>query len=103
MPLFGLVKAELAFDHAMILRDAIDWLAATTTPSESLLAFLPEIFEGADLKALFTYLGRPTSDIEPWCLQAIAHDLCERLPGRKKRYRSLVEDFTEFSREDLKE
>jgi 8-oxo-dGTP diphosphatase len=103
VPLNVLITKELAFDHALILQEAVEWLDSMTVPAASLLAFLPEIFEVADVKALAKYLGWPMTVVESWCEEAVARDLCERLPGRKKRFRSLVEDAADFQRLDVKE
>jgi 8-oxo-dGTP diphosphatase len=94
--------SSLAFDHAEILHDAIDWLVHSPAETMVVLRLLPEVFTVGDVQALFRAFGVPLTRAKKWCEAVEENCLAARLPGRKRLYRSLLVDATLCFRSDFK-
>jgi 8-oxo-dGTP diphosphatase len=101
-PLDDLISSPLAFDHAEILAVAEKWLGKLLAAPAAVSAFLPEVFVEADVRNLMRCVGHPMSDAAGWCDYAIEQGLCRRMPGRAKRYESLLIDATDLRRGELR-
>jgi len=102
MPLDNLLGQEMAFDHSAILEDALRWLTRYLAVPATVSAFLPEVFTEADVQSVLKRCGQEDTDAGDWCAYAQERGLCERMPGRKKQYRSLLMDATELRRGEFK-
>lgn len=96
VPLPVLSLESMAFDHEVIVDDAASWLNRLLATPVTLNAFLPEEFDERDVRELLRHFGWSSTSAGPWCRQTVEQGLCEPLPGKKKRYRSLVSDATEL-------
>ena len=56
----------LAFDHAAILRDALDWLGRSVVAGPAGLAILPDEFDRDAVRTLFHALGLPLRSATTW-------------------------------------
>jgi 8-oxo-dGTP diphosphatase len=102
MSLDRMIATPLAFDHAEIFRDAVKWLGRLLAVPATVSAFLPAVFVEADVRRLLKCFNHPESDAAAWCDYAIEQGLCRRMPGRAKKYESLLMDATELRRGRLK-
>jgi 8-oxo-dGTP diphosphatase len=57
---------ELAFDHALIVAAALDWLHHEVECGPTGLAMLPDAFGDAEIKALHRAVGNPTRTATAW-------------------------------------
>ncbi len=57
---------ELAFDHALIVGAALDWLRHAIESGPIGLALLPDAFGDAEIKALHRAVGNPARTATAW-------------------------------------
>ena len=78
---------ELAFDHALILGAALDWLRRAIERGPIGLALLPDAFGDAEIKALHHAVGNPARTATAWRSRMIRAGRIIPVEGTGVRYR----------------
>ncbi len=78
---------ELAFDHALILGAALDWLRHAIELGPTGLAILPGEFGDAEVKALHRAVGNSTRTATAWCSRMKRAGQIIQVEGASVHYR----------------
>lgn len=81
------IKQALAFDHQMILNDALAWLRAGVEDGPVGLALLPDPFDRDDARSMFHAVGLPLRHSARWLGRCIKGEWIEPVEGEGQRYR----------------
>jgi 8-oxo-dGTP diphosphatase len=77
----------LAFDHALILNDALEWLRKGVEAGPLGLALLPDPFDRDDARSMFHAVGLPLRHSARWLGRCAKEQWIEPLEGDAQRYR----------------
>jgi 8-oxo-dGTP diphosphatase len=77
----------LAFDHAQILNDALDWLRKGVEAGPLGLALLPDPFDRDDARSMFHAVGLPLRHSARWLGRCAKELWIEPVEGDSQRYR----------------
>ena len=79
----------LAFDHDAMLDQALRWLVAGVLDGSVGLDLLPETFDEAEVRSLFSAVVQTTSGVARWLRRMQTARLIEPVEGATKRYRAV--------------
>lgn len=77
----------LAFDHAIILADALEWLRKGVEAGPLGLALLPDPFDRDDARSMFHAVGLPLRHSARWLGRCVKEEWIEPLEDDAQRYR----------------
>lgn len=77
----------LAFDHAQILNDALEWLRKGVEAGPLGLALLPDPFDRDDARSMFHAVGLPLRHSARWLGRCAKERWIEPVEGDSQRYR----------------
>ncbi len=81
---------ELAFDHAMIVHDALECLLSMVDLGDRGVELLPKAFTMADIERLFRSIGETPEEAEHWRDYMLDLGRIEPVPRSKTKYRKVV-------------
>jgi 8-oxo-dGTP diphosphatase len=79
----------LAFDHAAILSDALDWLRLGVETGPAGIGLLPDPFDRDDARSMFHAVGLPLRHSARWLGRCVKDSLIEPVEGEPQRYRKV--------------